>query len=138
MYTKLSREKERISAMRWGDTKKRRRRKEKEKRKRRSRHPNECDIVAIRRTAASFVRRTGLQLSSPIPPPPPSSTLANSSLTRLWNKLAVLGLFQRTMEKEGFRRSEGSPEGRWGGLGREMGWHGWDGLLIKKQGYFVP
>lgn len=32
-------------------------------------------------------------LSSSLPPPP----LANSSLTRLWNKLAVLGLFQRAM-----------------------------------------
>lgn len=72
MYTKLSREKERISATRWGDTKKRKKRKEKEKEK----EEEEADIqmnaillLSAERPQVLFAA-TGLQLSSPIPPPP--------------------------------------------------------------------
>lgn len=79
MYTKLSREKERISATRWGDTKEKEERERKRKRRRRSRHPNECDIVAIRRTAASFVRRNrpaAVLSYSPTSNPRPPSQIA--------------------------------------------------------------
>lgn len=122
--------------------KKRRKRKKKEEEEEADSRMNAILLLSAERPQVLFAAPAcSAPLLLLVPPPPPSSTLANSSLTRLWNKLAVLGLFQRTVEKEGFRKSEGSQEEWRGGLGRgveEMGWHGWDGLLIKKQGYFVP
>lgn len=77
---------------------------ERKRRRRRSRQPNEYNIVAIRRTCRKFCSLQ--QLLRAVAPPflrpffvTASSTLANNSLTRLWNKLAVLGLFQRAMGK---------------------------------------
>lgn len=134
MYTKLSREKERISATRWGDTKKRRergKRKKKKKKKPTSEWMRYCCYPQNGRKFCSPQPACSCPLL--FPHLQPSSTLANSSLTRLWNKLAVLGLFQRTMEKEGFGKSEGSPFAR--GAVRGIGWRRWGDTRMGRFAY---